>query len=151
MVGQLGLQTTFECGLDQTRDEAVIAGQFQIARIDAGEDVVQCSRRGHLGSDVRATTIRLFVGHEVHHVPFRWTDPLHRRSDTSRVGSQRFATSERVERLRIARRISAQELRAHTERRNHVRRTRPAEPKRANFSISKRAPGHPLFTSPNRP
>ncbi|MEO7627241.1 MAG: hypothetical protein ABIS91_13335 [Nocardioides sp.] len=83
MVAQLSLKTTLERGLDQTRSEAAIAGQFQIAGIDPGEDVVQGSRRGHLGRNVRATTIRLFVGHEIHHVPFRWTDPLHRRSDTT--------------------------------------------------------------------
>ncbi|WP_242495167.1 hypothetical protein, partial [Nocardioides zhouii] len=76
------MQTTFEGGLDQTRDEAAIPGQLQIARIDPGEDVVQGARCGQLGSNVRATTIRSFVGHEIHHVPFRWTNPLHRRSDT---------------------------------------------------------------------
>lgn len=82
VVGQLGLRTRLERGLDQTRYEATTPSQLQIAGIEPREDVVQGTGRAHLPTNVRATTTQLFVGHEVHHVPFRWPDPLHRRSDT---------------------------------------------------------------------
>ncbi len=75
VVGQLGLQTAFERGLDQPGDEATIPGQLQLAGVDPGENRVQRTRRGELRSNVR-TTRRLvgnsfIFGHEIHLVPFQ--------------------------------------------------------------------------------
>src|SRR6476646_10946026 len=81
MPGQLRLQPTLESGLDQSRDEALSAGQVKLASIDLGEDLIQRPRGGHLRGDLSAA-LGLFICHEVHRRPFRWTEPLHRESDT---------------------------------------------------------------------
>lgn len=83
MVAQLGLQTAFQRGLDQSRDQATVTGQLNLAGIDLVEQGIQRTGGPQLLDDVCTThSAAGFIGHSDHHVPFRWTNPLHRESDT---------------------------------------------------------------------
>ena len=81
MLGQLGLQPALERGLDQPGNEALSAGQVELAGIDLGEDLIQRPEAA-ISAATSAPLFGSFLGHKVHRLPFRWTDPLHRRSDT---------------------------------------------------------------------
>src|SRR5699024_5742085 len=98
MIGQLHLQAPLEGGLDETRDEAPIASQIDLASIDLGEQPVQSPTRRELRRSTRTRSIGTIVppsssihlrhlssicsnSHSIHD-PFLRTDPLHRPSDT---------------------------------------------------------------------
>jgi len=68
-------------GAEPIRDEPLIPRQFQLTGINLSEDLIQGPRGSHLSCHISTTTAH-FIGHDIHHVPFRWTNPLHRQSDT---------------------------------------------------------------------
>src|SRR5699024_1516739 len=98
MIGQLHLQAPLEGGLDETRDEAPIASQIDLASIDLGEQPVQSPTRRELRRSTRTRSIgtigppsssihlrhlsSICINSHSSHDPFLRTDPLLRPSDT---------------------------------------------------------------------
>ena len=62
VIGQLGLQAAFESEFDQTRDQAAVAGDLDLAGIDLGQQLIDhargLQRLGHLRGRTRLSQLR---------------------------------------------------------------------------------------------
>lgn len=85
MIRQLSLQTPLQGRLDQTRDQATIAGHLNLASIDLGEQLIQRAAGQQVINRARRHRIsyfRGFISHGHNVLPFRPTShPLHKQSD----------------------------------------------------------------------
>jgi hypothetical protein len=71
---QLADHARAERGLDQARHEATLAGQLDVAGIDLGDSSSNAPDAAIWAATSAPLGRFLVIGHEIHHVPFRWTD-----------------------------------------------------------------------------
>ena len=76
------LKPALERRLDQPRHQPAIASQLHLTSVDLGEQRIQRARSRQLLDRINRHRRHVLISHRHHHLPFRPTSPLHRRSDT---------------------------------------------------------------------